>query len=354
MDSLLRDSVAVDDRALAPPACRVLDRGAGAPSASALAQTVHAIIEGKLPEVARDRNAICHRALLAGRRGVSRAVIVKSPRWGPQRTNPDATFEGEAKLLAQLPALGIDNGPRLVARVAAAGSHFLFMSEVPGKHPDPRKHPLGARELRAIAEALQTMDRIGFMHYDLKAANVLTDGGRAAFIDFEFARTGTPWNADTPAEASFCEDFNVANNPFVRARSNIANFEFRCLHRYLVELENGTPEEAEPLFLAWLAVKASYHAQMASCLSGRAASHERLLARLLADPPMRVVGIERMLIAYRTAVFERDARAAARSRRAITAATDARRLCAAGVPSWYAEGVMRVIDRVARSVHPAP
>jgi hypothetical protein len=354
MDSSLRDSVAVEDPAVGRPACRVLDRGKGAPSASALADAVHEIIAGKLPEVARDRNAICHRALLAGRRGVSRAVIVKSPRWGPQRTNPDATFEGEAKLLAQLPALGIENGPRLVARVAAAGSHFLFMSEVPGKHPDPRKHPLGAPQLCAIAEALQTMDRLGFMHYDLKAANVLTDGSRVAFIDFEFAHTGAPWDADTPADASFCDDFNVANNPFVRARSNIANFEFRCLHRYLVELENGTAGEAEPLFRAWLAVKASYHARMAACLSSRAATHERRLARLLADPPARVIGIERMLIAYRTAVFERDGRAAARARRAITAATDARRRCAAAVPSWYAEAAMRVLDRVARSVHPMP
>ena len=357
MDSSLRDSAAVADRASAQAtsvACRMLDRGAGAVRLHALAGIVREIVAGTLPEVARDRNAICHRALLAGRRGVSRPVIVKSPRLGPQRTNADATFAGEAEILARLPLLGIDGAPELIARVAVNDTHFLFMSELPGKHPDAWKHPLDAAQLRAIVDALQTMDRLGFMHYDLKAGNVLTSGARAAFIDFEFACVGVPWDAEAPGEASFSEDFNVANNPFVRARSNVANFEFRCLHRYLVELETAVPNAAEPLFREWLAAKASYHARTARCLSGRAATHERRLASLLDDAPAAVIRVERMLIAYRTAVFERDSRDAARSRRAIRAAIDGRQRHGGVLPRWYADSASRILDLVARSTHPTP
>ena len=357
MDSSLRDSVGVADPAIArasAAACSVLDRGAGTASRRAFADVVRALVAGSLQEVGRDRNAICHRAWLAGRGGDLRPVIVKSPRPGPQRTNPDATFAGEAAVLAQLPSLGIDGAPELIARVATGDTHFLFMSELPGSHPQPRTHPLDAAQFHAIAEALQAMDHIGFMHYDLKAANVLTTGARAFFIDFEFACAGAPWDADRPAEASFCEDFNVANNPFVRARSNVANFEFRCLHRYLAELGDVAPEAVEPLFRAWLAVKASYHAQMARCLSGRAATHERRLARLLADPPAAVIRIERMLMAFRTAVFERDRPGAVHARRAIRIVDDARRRHGRALPRWYAEAAARVVDLVSRSAHPTP
>jgi len=353
MDSSLRDSAGVADPALPPAPCRVLDRGGGSASRQALGDVVRALVAGNLQEVGRDRNAICHRALLAGPRGVLHPVIVKSPRPGRQRTNPDATFAGEAQVLAQLPLFGIYGAPELIARVAIGDTHFLFMSELPGSHPHPRKHPLDAAGLDAIAGALQAMDRLGFMHYDLKAANVLTHTDRALFIDFEFARAGTPWDADAPAEPSFCQDFNVANNPFVRARSNVANFEFRCLHRYLVDLENVAPNDVEPLLRAWLAAKASYHTQMARCLAGRAAAHEWRLARLFADPPVSVLRVERMLMAFRTAVFERDRPGAARARRAVRAAGDARRARGRAVPEWYGEAAMRIVDLVARSVHPA-
>jgi hypothetical protein len=357
MDSSLRDNAAVADCASArdtAAACRILDRGARVPSLQSLTGAVRAIVAGTLPEVARDRNAICHRALLAGRRGVPRPVIVKSPRLGPQRTNRDATFAWEAGILAQLPILGIDSAPELIARVAAGDAHFLFMSELPGKHPDARKHPLDALQLRAIVDALQPMDRLGFMHYDLKAGNVLTNGARAAFIDFEFARVGAPWDADAPADASFGEDFNVANNPFLRARSNVANFEFRCLHRHLVDVETVDPNAAEALFRAWLAAKVSYHARMARCLSGSAAAHERRLASLFDDPPATAIRVERLLIAYRTAVFERDSRDVLRSRRAIRAAIDARRSRGGAVPQWYADSAARIVELVARSTHPTP
>src|SRR6185312_6144783 len=146
-----------------------------------------------------------------------------------------------------------------------------------------------------------------------------------------------------PSEPSFCEDFNVANNPFVRARSNIANFEFRCLQRYLVELQNVDPDAVLPLFRAWLTAKASYHARMARCLSDRAAAHERRLARLFAGPSADVMRIERMLMAFRTAVFERDRRTAEKARRAIRTANGMRRLRGRALPKWYGEAAVREV-----------
>jgi hypothetical protein len=91
---------------------------------------------------------------------------------------------------------------------------------------------------------------------------------------------------------------------------------------------------------------------MARCLSGRAATHERRLARLFGDPPAAVIRVERMLMAFRTAVFERDRPGAARTRRAIRTANDPRRLHGRAVPKWYGDAATRIVDLVARSVHP--
>lgn len=348
------DIVANDRNAhAATRAFRILDRGARRVHREALGEVVRAVVDGELPEIARDRNAICYRAVLAGPGNTSQGVIVKTPRPGPQRTNPDATFAGEAFVLARLSAAAIAGAPELLARVAGSGSHFLFTSELPGRHPHPARHPLDGGQVHAILDALYGMDRQGFMHYDLKAANVLTDGHHAAFIDFEFARFGVPWNADTPAEATHCEDFNVAGNPFVRARSNVANFEFRCLHRYLLELSVTAPDAARSLFRLWLHGKCAYHARMAGCLSGAAAAYERSLAALFSDPSEAVTGVEWTLMAYRSAVFERDLEAAAQAQRATMAAIAQRRSRGRGLPRPYADAAARVIGLVARSVHPA-
>ena len=349
----MRDSAAFADGRVARESARglrILARGAMPIDRRAIAEVVRAILGGDLPEIARDRNAICYRATLARRAGVPAAVIVKTPRFGPQRTNADATFSEEAQVLARLPAAGIAFAPALIARVVVPGEmHFLFVSELAGAHPHPQRHRLDVAQLRGISDALYEMDCRGFMHYDLKAANVLVHGARAAFVDFEFACFGEPWGAGAPREAAYCEDFNVANNPFVRARSNVANFEFRCLHRYLAERSGVAPEDAAALLRGWLAAKSAYHARMARGLAGRAAAHERRLARLFADPPDAVIGVERLLMAFRTAIFERDAPSARRCRRAMTLACRSRR---STLPLWYANAAMRIVDLVSRSVHP--
>jgi type IV secretory pathway protease TraF len=119
------------------------------------------------------------------------------------------------------------------------------------------------------------------MHYDLKPGNILFDRDTHGFVDFEFARF-EPWlDAFAPAAATYCEDYNVSPNPYFPSRSNVANFEFRTLFRYLAELEEAGPVSApETFFRGYLQEKSRYHTRMASHLAGLAPdSVERMSAR---------------------------------------------------------------------------
>lgn len=371
------DGAALTGTAANFPGVAVLDAGTPAVGPGTLAAAIAAIHSGGAPEVARDRNAVCHRVALTLDAATVQA-IVKRPRLGPQRTNADATLAWEAAVLARLPAAGIAAAPALIARVAANGTHFLFSTELPGHHPDPRTHPLAEPQFDAILDAAFAMDRAAFMHYDLKAANILVDGDRVTFIDFEFARFGDATLAFAPESAAACADFNVAGNPHLPARSNLANFEFRTLHRYLDELavaQSGTV--ADRTLREWVRCKSAFHRRMAVLLAERAdhdaaayaraggmgpaqarqrlhaaASHERLLERLFADPHADVLRVERALMAYRCAVFEHRGEAARLARGVATDVIAGGGSAANALPPPYREASLRVLDLVARSVHP--
>ena len=141
-------------------------------------------------------------------------------------------------------------------------------------------------------------------------------------------------------------------NPFFPAHSNVANFEFRALDRYLRDAA-AEPATADALLNDWLRGKSGYHRQMAAFLArlrdtsaelmaitsgipaaeararlGAAAEFEALLANLLAQPGVAVSRVERQLMAYRCAVFERHAVEAARLRAIIQAGIGAARALA--------------------------
>lgn len=318
---------------VAPVECVVRDAGIVSIDHRAFADAIQMIVEGRASELARDRNAICYRINLAKSDGSAEPVIVKAPRMGQQRTNPETTFAREAEILALLPAAGIPGAPTLLGRVASGDRHFLFLNEMPGKHPDPRTNPLDRRQLRTLLDHLHVMDTRGLMHYDLKLANILTQGAEVNFVDFEFARFRSHRNAYAPETAAFCADFNVSINAFFPARSNVANFEFRALHHYLnrsLDHDGGAPSQAEYLLFDWLRCKSGYHQKMAAFLAGlretsiadiavtsgiptarahgllgAAAEQEALLASMYAQPDETVARVERLLMAYRCAVFDR-------------------------------------------------
>ncbi|MEO6422281.1 MAG: phosphotransferase [Candidatus Nitrotoga sp.] len=359
--------------------CTILDAGPLQVDQCEFATAIRSILEGQVAELARDRNAICYRVSLFGRKGTSGTAIVKVPRPGLQRTNDDATLAWEAKMLLLLPDAGITDAPTLTARIGAAGSYYLFMTELTGKHPDPRMHPLDARQLCAILDRLYVMDRLGFMHYDLKTANILVDDDRVGFIDFEFARFESYCNKVVPTTTAFCEHFNVSCNPFFPARSNVVNFEFRALHRYLFELGNmKSALAASDLFRAWLRAKSAYHRRMAdffvelseasverAAIAGgiatnkdpgtllAAATHGSVLAMLFKQPCDVVAKVERSLMAFRCAVFERQAAETKRLKHAILTVISHDAAHADALPDAYRLAMIRVLDMVGRSVHPS-
>ncbi|MBK8131639.1 MAG: hypothetical protein IPK48_02370 [Gammaproteobacteria bacterium] len=344
----------------------------------AFADAIQMVVEGQASELARDRNAICYRVNLAKSDGSSGPAIVKVPRMGEQRTNPETTFAQEAEILALLPAAGIPGAPTLLGRVASGDRHFLFLNEMPGTHPDPRTNPLDGRQLRTLLDHLHVMDMRGLMHYDLKLANILTQGAEVNFVDFEFARFRSHRNAYAPETAAFCADFNVSINAFFPARSNVANFEFRALHHYLdhsLDHGGGGPSQAEHLLFDWLHCKSGYHQKMAAFLAdlretsiadiavtsgipiarahgllGAAAEQEALLASMFAQPDATVARVERLLMAYRCAVFDRHTTDVEQLRRTLQELIRSHSKWTETRFHAYGQAVARVLELVTCSV----
>ncbi len=349
---------------------RVLDAGVTPLAHGFVDRSIRSIESRRAPVVGQDRNSICYRVDVPYAMNGPTAAIVKVARSGAQRTNPDTSFAGEAAILARLPAAGVADAPQLLARVEADGRHFLFISELPGKHPDPSTNPLDARALRAILIALFPMERRGLMHYDLKSANVLIDEDRALFVDFEFARFHDPCAAYHDSIVAFCEDFNVSANPFYPSRSNVANFEFRALHRHLLGVQaTRSAADADALLRSWLQCRSSHHGRMAAFLEDlldafleRVASasgitakdararlraairYETLLAALFADPHDSVARAERSLMAFRCATFERRFDEAVLSRQQTLAA-----VADVALPDVYREATRATLELVGRS-----
>ena len=314
---------------------RVLDAGRNDIDAAVYAAAIASILDGQVAEMARDRNSACYRVELRTNGSLPQPAIVKIVVPGPQRTNPDTSFAGEAGILARLPAAGLAGAPILLARVALDEGTSCSPPNCRGP-PASVRHPLDPGRLESILDGLQAMDESGLMHYDLKSANILVDDDRAAFIDFEFARFEDCRLAYAPEASLYCDDFNVSANPFFPSRSNVANFEFRTLHRYLVDLgTHRSPGEADELLCAWLIGRSRYHELRAEWLaelrstsverilmaagvpSGdvderllSAVAYERLLAELYAQPRDEIRRVERSLLAFRCATFERSVEAA--------------------------------------------
>jgi hypothetical protein len=353
----------------------ILDAGGRVIAAAQVARAIRAIAANEAVAFESGRNSTCFAVRLDVGEGETERVAVKVPRLGPQRTNDDATFAVESAVLAGLPEAGIANAPKLLARVAAKAGHFLFITWLPGAHPDPTDRPLEARHLETILASLTAMDRRGLQHYDLKATNILVDGGTVGFVDFEFARFEGCLNAFDPRRTAFCEDYNVSGNPHFPARTNVANFEFRTLYRYCADLAAGqSPAVSEAYFCQYLQLRAEHHARMAEFFAelertssdamaacggfdasearrrlGNATAHEQMVARLLLRPDARVVQIEWSLLALRHDMFEHPGEDVLRRLRDFLDELRRDATITRGVPVAFLEAAARTAELIGRS-----
>ena len=352
----------------------LLDAGEFPISMPEIRRVILSVLTGATTEFARDRNSTCYCVPLSAGTDVPAAAVVKVPRAGPQRTNDDVTFSREAQILASLPKAGIPNTYQLLARIRAGDTHYLLTTHLPGAPPDPILRPLGGGALQGLFDSLFLMDRQGLMHYDLKPANILLDGDRHGFIDFEFGRFESWHDAYAPATANYCEDYNVSSNPHFPSRTNVANFEFRTLAQYLVGLRQGIgPADADNFFRAYLRERSGYHRRMGRFLAdlprvtaeriaargaiatpdafarlAKAASYEHRLAALLHDACSPVADFERSLIVFRQDIFEHR-REAAHTVRMQAFERSARSLDTQALPADYVEAMARTFERVWRS-----
>ena len=357
------------------PDVAICERGTLPIAAAEIRRVIRIVLQGDATEFARDRNSVCYRVLLREGGGVPRPAVVKAPRPGPQRTNGDVTFAGEAGILARLPQAGITNAYRLLARAKAGDVHFLLTTHVPGAHPDPAQHPLDTPQLQGIFDTLFAMDCQGLMHYDLKPGNLLLDGKRHGLIDFEFARFESWQDAYAPATTTYCEDFNVSPNPHFPARTNVANFEFRTLAGYLAGLARATPTAGAAEFLRhYLQAKSRYHERMGQFLAdlapesadrmakqggiavrdvrrrlGEAAAFADRLVALMRNPSKQVAEFEHSLMAFRQCVFERRRREAQSLRAAAFDRLRRDGIGASALPTEYLSAMAGTFDLVWRS-----
>src|SRR6185369_2778371 len=95
----------------------ILDTGHLPVAVPELERVIRSILAGATTAFASDRNSTCYRVSLSAGNGTSDTAVIKVPRFGRQRTNDDVTFAGETAVLAKLPAAGIANAYRLLARV---------------------------------------------------------------------------------------------------------------------------------------------------------------------------------------------------------------------------------------------
>ena len=354
----------------------ILDTGPVPLAASEIRRAIRLVQASAAMEFARDRNAICHRIPLRTEGDLAHIAVVKVPRPGPQRTNDDVTFAGEAAILARLPGAGIANAHRLIARARAGGDHFLLTTHLPGAHPDPLRHPLDRPRLEGIFDSLFAMDCQGLMHYDLKPANILLDGSRHGFIDFEFARF-EPWlDAYAPEATAYREDFNVSPNPHFPARTNVANFEFRTLAGYLAGLERSTSTaNADEFVRDYLRAKSRHHERMGQFLAdlapesigqlaeqgglgtkevrqrlAKGAAFSGRLAALLRNADRPVIAFERALMTFRQSIFERRRQEADELRRSVFAALRRGGISARDLPTEYVDAMATTFELVGRSV----
>lgn len=163
-----------------------------------------------LAEMGRGQHSVVYKAWQAS---LERYVALKVlHRYDPQLL---VKFQSEARLTAKLVEQGVPNIRRVYEVGQTADGHLFVALEYVedslqaalrrAKKRNRRIQPLAAaRMLQPVAQALDAIHSLGWVHLDIKPQNILiARGGRAVLADFGIAqRRGTVTHACTPAYAS--------------------------------------------------------------------------------------------------------------------------------------------------------
>jgi hypothetical protein len=347
----------------------LLDCGSPALDAHDVREALSALAANALPLLGADRNAYCHLWQVAAASG-PRSIVIKQPRPGGRRTNPDLTFSGELRALQIAAQAAVPNVPRHVGRVRRDETHFLFLGFQPGAHPCPTAAPFTPAQLCALVDQLWMLDRIGLMHYDLKSGNLLLYGSETSILDFEFARMEERELAYSTGTRRHFDDFNTLANPHFPMRSNVANFEFRTLHRYISELARAEATAAMDLLRTYLGERATFHLSLAEYLSTlragdfnvappsltmvkdqlmRAVRHEQAMATLMRAPHTQVCDAEFQLMGLRRVVFESGPGGRQAALRAAMQLAKHCRQMPSSIFESYVHGLMGAVARILHS-----
>ncbi len=292
------------------------------------------ISNNKLEILGKGKNSLCYKTKISDKTGELIDIAVKTRIINP-KTNPDMTFENEALALKKINPINIGNSQKMFFRFEKDGKYYLVTNIVRGIHPHCMENPFTPIHLDIILNHCFELDKNYFLHSDLKARNLLTGENHVGLIDFEFTNhieKNAILKVLSRQNKEFCCDYNVCSNPYFLIRSNLSNFEFRTLYKYINDINKAFSEEkADEFFVCYLKKKSKYHEKWANFIEEtgvnnisemadyghisiakaeeiiyKAVNHERIAAKILANPDKEIIGTEFAKIYLRYAVFENN------------------------------------------------
>ncbi len=150
---------------------------------------------------------------------------------------------------------------------------FLISSKVEGENPYPTIAPFNAKNLEAIVEILNRLDKgygkYRFLAPDMRIPNIRITENNAGLLDFEYLhkiKLGNEKNLELTEKAlprinnsNFTLFLNESDTGF--GTSNLRAFEYECLAPYLYRCPSAT--QAKETFRNYIKLKSEHHYDMA-------------------------------------------------------------------------------------------
>lgn len=229
---------------------------------------------------------------------ISDDIGIKIP--SPYSGNPNPDRNGinnikEFYVLNKLRSINPELATTPIDLIQKDNKNYLVMNLIKGVHPVNGK--FNPEQIDNLIQKTLQMDINGIVNNDLQNGNIfLQKDNTVKFIDFGssnillndgsylstdaapvnyFDKNGFfHHNTNSPADNKFLATFynqkplydmkNNSENPYLKIKSNISNFEHRCLYDYLMK---GNEEDPVKFFTGYLKAKAkNYHENLASYL----------------------------------------------------------------------------------------